>query len=36
MFAYIVNLSKKNKELRDELGELRVQVQQHLPGNETT
>lgn len=36
MFAYIVNLSKKNKALRDELGELRVQIQQHLPGKEKT
>lgn len=36
MFAYIINLSKKNKELRDELGELQTQVQRHLATKETT
>jgi CcmD family protein len=35
MFAYIVNLSRKNKELREELSELRGQVQQHLTRKET-
>jgi CcmD family protein len=36
MFAYIIILSKKNKALREDLSDLRVQVQQHLPGSETT
>lgn len=36
MFAYIINLSKKNKELRDELNELQTQVQRHLAQKETT
>ncbi len=36
MFAYIINLSKKNKELRDELDELQTQVQRHLAPKETT
>lgn len=35
MFVYIVRLSKKNKELRNDLRELRMQVQQHLSGKET-
>jgi CcmD family protein len=35
MFSYIVGLSRKNKALRDELAELREQVQQHLTRKET-
>jgi CcmD family protein len=36
MFAYIINLSKKNKELRGELDELQSQVQRYLAHKEAT
>lgn len=36
MFAYIINLSKKNKELRSELNELQTQVKQYLAHKEAT